>query len=1069
MLTDNNRNFLKNSLAKKVTVWILAVSGIFTLSASTFQLYMDFRSGREDIEKVLSIIESSQINSLKNSIWDMNIENIDVQLDEMLQLPNITYVNLQMDRLDNIIRGDIPHQKFQIKREYPLYYEIDGVKEKLYIGLLSVTASLENIYIALKDKAIIIIISQTIKTFFVSFFILFLIYSLITRHLERISIYLANINLEDSSAPLTIDKRQHFLDFGDKDELDLLVLKINSMQAELRQSIKGIKKINDELNDEIAYRKKAEEELKKSKKELADINAGLEELVEERTRESEKAAMAARAANNAKSDFLARMSHEIRTPMNGIIGLTDLLFKSKLTSHQNNYLKKIRQASGHLLNIINDLLDFSKIEEGRLEIDHRNFMLNHVIGKVAEILGARSAQKEVELFYIIDKMVPLSLKGDPLRLNQILINLMGNAVKFTEQGQIILKVRIADFPVLENISSTSDGEQVGLLFSVQDTGIGISSEHIDTLFHPFTQADGSVTRKYGGTGLGLSICRQLVNIMGGRIWVESTPGEGSTFFFTLPFDRQPEENPCLLIAPRDMQDLKVLVADDNEIARIILKEILSAFDNFQITVTGSGPEALAELKNALTDRPYDLVVVDWRMPDMDGFEVARKIRKDPLFIKDNAMPRIIMVTMYGREEVFQRIKAEDNGIDGFVFKPVSSSAMFNSIMKAFGRDEALVPASENETWEFDSKALERIKGAAILLAEDNEINQEVTITLLERAGLIADVAKNGLEALEILRYRIESDTDAPLYDLVLMDIEMPEMDGYEATRIIRSKPEFDNMPVIAMTAHALKGDREKCLDAGMNDYLTKPVAEQHLYAILCKWIKPGNREIPSIISSRQQITDQMPSDFPHLLPGINLKAAVTRLSCSEKIIRKMLQNFSEEYEYAADDIQKFIDQGRVQDAQRVVHSIKGISGNLCAEDLFLASQNLETALKDQKTEEIPLLSEEFKEKLTVVISSLKSLESEKQETVPAVEMERWEADSDKIRDVMEEMYTLLKKKRSHGWKLLDTLLGLLPDAGFHEEKIVLEKSMNRLDTQKALSLLSELAHKLNISMKGDGE
>ncbi|MDM8516854.1 response regulator [Desulfobacterales bacterium HSG16] len=813
-----------------------------------------------------------------------------------------------------------------------------------------------------------------------------------------------------------------------------------------------IRKANEELKNEIYERKKAE-------KKLAILNARLEELVDERTKKLAETTEQANAASKAKSQFLARMSHEIRTPLNGIIGLTNLILKSDLTSRQDSHLKKVRESSNHLLYIINDLLDFSRIEEGKFTIDTRDFMLNHVINKVADIVGERSAEKKVELFYLIDKAVPLSLTGDPLRLNQILINLMGNAVKFTEKGEIILKVQVAGKPWTENGS-----EWVKLLFSVRDTGIGISPEQIENLFHPFTQADGSVTRKYGGTGLGLSICLQLVDLMKGRIWAESVKGKGSTFFFTLPFALQSEEKRYTLLAPKDVRGLKVMVIDDNEAARIIFKDMLEAFDSFQITVADSGEKALDILKNALSHKPYDMILLDWKMPVMDGFEVVRRIRSDPVFMKKGSMPKIIMVTMYGREDVFQRTKTEKIGIDAFLYKPVSSSAMFNSVMDVFGQEDVLVPRENTEIEEVGSKALAGIMGARILLVEDNEINRDVALALLEEAGLITEVAKNGLEAVEMVR--TGADDAGNLYDAVIMDIEMPEMGGYEATRIIRNIPWCKNLPVIAMTAHAMKGDREKCMDAGMNEYTTKPIDEQHLYAILCKWIKPGKRDILEDKVTRQKIIPEMPSNFLSVLPCINLEAAAKRLRYNEKLIRRILQSFLEKYGQAADDFRKLLDEGRIRDAQRLIHSIKGISGNLCADDLFLASQELDAALKQEKAENIQTLTEAFEQKLTTLITSLKSLESEEKKAMPALKENRKIADMPRIEQVMKEMYSLLKKKRLRAWELPDTLLPLLPDAEFHEEKMILKKSVPALDTQKAFSVLSELADKLDISLEG---
>ncbi len=502
---------------------------------------------------------------------------------------------------------------------------------------------------------------------------------------------------------------------------------------------------------------------------------------EKELRESQREAD---AANEAKGQFLANMSHEIRTPMNAIIGMSHLALQTKLNAAQHNYVSKIQSAGNALLGLINDILDFSKVESGKLEMENIEFQLDQVFNNLSTMIHEKVHEKGLELLFKTDKTVPQNLIGDPLRLGQILINLGNNAVKFTEKGEIIASVSV--------VEKTND--QITLQFSMQDTGIGLSDEQISKLFKSFSQADNSTTRKFGGTGLGLSISKHLVEMMGGKIWVESEPGKGSAFIFTATFGLSKIKEPKVSSPAIDLAELKILVVDDNESSRKILQETLESF-SCNVTIAASGPEGIAELeKETHNEKPYDLVLMDWKMPDMDGIKASKLIKTNSELSK---IPTIIMVTAYGREEI--RKEAQNAGLDGFLIKPVTPSILLDTTMAFFGGKTPQTIA-QNFGQDTESESL-AIRGAKILLVEDNLINQEIANEILKRAGLVVAIANNGKEAVEKVK---ESE-----YDLVLMDLQMPEMNGFEATKIIRNDPSFKNLPILAMTANAMKHDVDK--------------------------------------------------------------------------------------------------------------------------------------------------------------------------------------------------------------------------------------------------------------------
>ncbi|HZX28215.1 MAG TPA: response regulator, partial [Telluria sp.] len=641
---------------------------------------------------------------------------------------------------------------------------------------------------------------------------------------------------------------------------------VRSITAPLDAAIRAARRVADgDLETMIEVTSKDETgELLQA---LKDMTASLA-----RQQELQRAVIVAEDATRMKSDFLANMSHEIRTPMNAIIGMTHLALQSELTAKQRNYLEKVDGAARNLLGIINDILDFSKIEAGKLTFEKVEFSLDDVMQQLADLAIIKAQDKGLELLFDIGADVPRELIGDPLRLGQVMLNLTSNAVKFTEHGEVVVSVQRIE----------SGASEVALRVEVRDTGIGLSPEGRARLFQAFSQADTSTTRNYGGTGLGLTISKRLVEMMGGEIGVDSEPGVGSTFHFTARFGLPTQPVPRKACA-EDMCGLRVLVVDDNATAREIFQHLLRSL-SMEGTAVDSGAAALRAASEArAAGKPFDLVLADWQMPGMDGIETVRRLRAE---LAGGPLPRFVIATAYSRDTLMDEAAGL---VDGCLSKPVSASTLFDTIATVFGR--AVAPSRRSRRESDYREAAQSVRGAYLLLVDDNEVNQEVALDLLAAAGVRADVAENGAMALAKIA--------VTRYDGVLMDCQMPVMDGFEATRRLRANPDNAGLPVIAMTANAMVGDKEKCLEAGMNDFIAKPVDVAQLFTTLARWVKPA----------APPPADAAPAAAPNELPpvpGLAMSAALARVGGSTKLMRKLLERFAETQRAAAARIEAAI-------------------------------------------------------------------------------------------------------------------------------------------------------------------
>lgn len=939
------------------------------------------------VKKIISLVEKKEISQLGEMMVFDSLGNVIVQPNiGKMQISNVADFKKQ---IKNKSSGQIKISNLKGESINFIYSKIPSTQD-LYLAMVIEHKDFSN---AIKVLMLILLIGGTFACTFI-FVFAHKMANFITKPLTRMVEIIQN---SDGTNFIEIPK-----DLKDsKDEIGILANTIDDMARNIRNNL-------SRLNSEIKERQKAQQN-------LMILNDKLECRVEERTKELTEASL-------AKSQFLANMSHEIRTPMNAIMGLTHLIGQSDLNDFQKNYVSKIEGSSNTLLRIINDILDFSKIEAGKIEIEHIKFNLDKVMENISNLYAISATNKGIDINFDTGEAVPDILIGDPLRLEQIICNLTTNAIKFTKSGEVNVMVRVAD----------DKENSIKLHFSVTDTGIGLTKEQIKRLFTAFTQADSSMTRKYGGTGLGLVISKQLVELMNGEIWVESEYGEGACFQFTVEFDKAIDETKTSYLDYPELRGKRVLVVDHNKTSLMILKRMLSSF-SLEVTALGDPYKAIELFEK----ESFDLLIIDFNLPELSGIDFYKRLVANT----ENNVPKTIFVSAIGRESYYNQVN--QLGVKNFLLKPINQSLMFDSVMNALnGTPISKTYKDDSEKGKLKFKPI--LSDRNILLVEDNEINQLVAREILEDVGIYVSIANNGQEAINHIR--------ANKFDLVLMDVQMPIMDGYEATEIIRKNYSSSQLPVIAMTANALKGDREKSISSGMNDYISKPINPEVLYETLVKWLHSS-----SIINTLKPIVETLNNNNNNEI--LDIGAALLRLGNKQEFYMDLLRRYKGSYNNLIEELSEIMANKKKDETKRFIHSLKSVTGHIGAMKLnnFIIEFEKQYESYDEKAiaENLIMLSSLNEELLKSITKIL--LFDEPQEKFSSVDFQVFGA--------LEKLLVVLKKSRAKEIKeCINYLVTNIEDSSYMTEINEIKVLIERFRFKEAIVIVEKL---LKITREGN--